>query len=607
MFIEKVLNNGIEYLRLAKGKRVTNEKGKKVVRRDIILNIGPLSKFDDGQPDYLGRLRESFKNGTPLIDSLLPYVSAEKEPDKYTFTFTQGDLACIGHPKYYAQCLLDKVFSELGLAALFATLKHDSRIAYDLQGFVRLLVFGRILNPGSKYSTISQDDDYSTPLLKSDYPYNVYDTLDILYQNKEKIIRRMNTSIVNGMGRKPNLVFYDVTNFFFEIEEADEDFIIDGETIKGLRKNGVSKEHRKQPIVQMGLFMDEMGIPITIEAFPGNTLDQATLRPAMKKTVNQLGFSRFILVADRGLCSYKNICHVLDEGHGYIVSKSIKKTQKTERDWILEPAGYQEKGDGFRYKSRQYTRTIDDENGEKREITEQVVVYWSESFWKREYHEHESFLDFIQKLRESPSSFRVTASQSKSLERFFKKEVVNLDTGELLDSSKLLSMIDEKKLEEYTALMGYYQITTSELEMNPLDVIDKYHGLTMIEDLFREMKGTLDTRPVFVRTPEHIQAHLLICLMALTILRIIQKVLAEKTAKNEDDKRFWSFGLSGERVQRALQKWKIESFPDEFYRFVDIDDADLKLILNAFEINLQPQFYSRGDLKKIKSGIKVFM
>ena len=353
--------------------------------------------------------------------------------------------------------------------------------------------------------------------------------------------------------------------------------------------------------------MDDMGIPITIEAFPGNTLDQATLRPAMKKTIKQLGFSRFILVADRGLCSYKNICHLLDEGHGYIVSKSIKKTLKAEKEWILDPNGYIHKGDTFRYKSRIIDREIVDESGQKRKISEQVVVYWSESFWKREYHEHQSFLDFIQKLRESPSSFRVTASQSRSLKHFFKKEVINSETGEILNSSKLLAKIDEKKLEEFTAYMGYYQIVTSELIMDPLEVIDKYHGLSRIEDQFREMKGNLDTRPIFVRTPEHIQSHLLICMIALTILRIIQKRITEKTAQTDADSRFWTYGLSGERVQTALRKWKIEAFPDEYYRFTDTDDADLKTILDTFDITLPPQFYTRGDLKEIKSMIKVFL
>lgn len=607
MFIEKVLNNGVEYLRLAKGKRVADESGKKVVRREIILNIGPLAKFDDGQPEYVERLRESFRNGTPMIESLLPYVSLEEKKEQYHFTFTQGEKECIGHPKYFAQSLLDKVFGDLGLSALCATLKHNSKIEYDLQGFVRLLVFGRILDPDSKYSTISQNDDYSTPLVKSNYLYNIYDTLDILYENKEKIIRRMNTAIVKGMGRKPDLVFYDVTNFYFEIEDPDDDVEVDGEIIKGLRKDGVCKEHRPQPIVQMGMFMDDMGIPITIEAFPGNTLDQATLRPAMKKTINQLGFSRFILVADRGLCSYKNIYHLLDEGNGYIVSKSIKKTQKTEKEWILDSDEYINKGDAFRYKSRIIDRDIVDESGQKRKVSEQVVVYWSEAFWKREYHEHQSFLDFIQKLRESPSSFRVTASQSRSLKRFFKKEVINSETGEILDSSKLLAKIDEKKLEEFTAYMGYYQIVTSELTMDPLEVIDKYHGLTRIEDQFREMKGNLDTRPIFVRTPEHIQAHLLICMIALTILRVIQKRIVEKTVKTDADSRFWTYGLSGERVQAALRKWKIEEFPDEYYRFTDTDDADLKTILDTFDITLPSQFYTRGELKEIKSMIKVFL
>ncbi|MEG0271553.1 MAG: hypothetical protein RR821_15015, partial [Clostridia bacterium] len=132
--------------------------------------------------------------------------------------------------------------------------------------------------------------------------------------------------------------------------------------------------------------------------------------------------------------------------------------------------------------------------------------------------------------------------------------------------------------------------------MEPLEVIDKYHGLTQIEDQFRVMKGQLETRPVFVRTPEHIEAHLLICMIALTILRILQKKVMAASAPQTANAPFWTYGLSGERTQRALQNWKIEALPEEFYRFCNTDDPDLKLILDAFGIQIRPKLYTRGDL-----------
>ena len=605
MFIELFKNNGVDYLRLMSSKRVVDSNGNKVARNHVELNIGPLSKYSDGQDNYLERLRQSFREGKPLIDKLLPYACITEEPTTHTLTFVDGNPECIGHPKYFSQCLLDHIFTEIGLPALFATIKHETKITYDLQGFVRLLVFGRILQPASKIATAAQNNDYFPVLVDDMNPFHVYDALDILHEYKEKIIRRMNSSITKKMGRNPALIFYDVTNFFFEIQAPDDDVEVDNEITKGLRKKGVSKENRKEPIVQMGLFLDDMGIPITIEMFPGNTLDQATLRPALKNSIHKLGFERFILVADRGLCSYKNTINLLDAGHGYIVSKSIKKSTAVERKWVLDPNDYIEKSENFKYKSRIITRTVKDEDEKTREITEKVVVYWSRDFYMREYHEHQSFLEFIEKLKKNPASFRVTASQSRSLKKFFKKEVVDKNTGEILDSSKLLTMIDDEKLEEQTAMMGYYQIVTSELEMEPLEVIDKYHGLTQIEDQFRVMKGDLETRPIFVRTPEHIEAHLLVCMIALTIVRILQKKLVSATKSSKTKEQFWTYGLSGERVQAALQKWKIESLPDEFYRFDDIDDPDLELILRAVGIHIPQKLYTRGDLKQLKSEISV--
>jgi len=281
MFIECFKNNGIDYLRLASSRRITNRNGRKVASKHVELNIGPLSKFDDGKPDYIGRLRQSFKDGKPLIDSLLPFVEKNPSEEILILKFRNGGNECIGHPKYFSHVLLDRVFSELGMSSLFATIRHTLKLTYDIQGIVRSLVFGRILNPTSKFSTIEQAGDYFPAVVDEPYPYHVYDALSVIQKNKSKIIRRMNSSIEKGWGRNTELIFYDVTNFFFEIEEPDDDTEVDGVVVKGTRKMGVCKEKRKQPIVQMGLFLDDMGIPISIEMFPGNTLDQATLRPAL--------------------------------------------------------------------------------------------------------------------------------------------------------------------------------------------------------------------------------------------------------------------------------------------------------------------------------------
>lgn len=296
----------------------------------------------------------------------------------------------------------------------------------------------------------------------------------------------------------------------------------------------------------------------------------------------------------------------MNAGHGYIISKSIQKSKSREREWVLEQDGYIPVGEDFRYKSQIFERTEKDENGISHTFKEQAVVFWSGKFHKREAYRHKTFLEFIDKLRKSPSSFRVTQSQSRSLKRFLRKEVVDRETGEALDSTKLLTMIDDEKLEEFTGLMGYYQIVTSEISKDPLEVIDHYHALTQIEDQFRVMKSDLETRPVFVRTPEHLEAHLLLCMIALTMIRILQRRVVNARGDAAQNGKVWSYGISGERIQRALRKWKIEELTGGLFRFCDIDDKDLAEVLSAFGLVIPHKLYTSIDLRKIKSDISVF-
>ena len=608
MFVESFTNNGKPYLRLVRSVRVTNKAGLKVSQKQVVFNIGPLDRFDDGQPDYVNRLKRSFKAGEPLIPALKPYCTTEQPAETYHLTLREGSPDCFGHPRIFSHVLLERILEEIGLYSLFSSYKNFSKLEYDVYGFAQLLIFGRILHPASKCATVRQNEDYYEPILGDHNPDNVYDTLTFIAQNKDRIIRRMNTNLVKKNQRSPNIIYYDVTNFYFEIEEPDEDILDPSGTVieKGIRKMGVCEEERRQPIVQMGLFLDDSGIPIAVESFPGNTLDHLTLRPSLSRNIDDLGLSRFILVADRGICNYKNLLHVLDAGNGYIVSKSLLKSTKEEKDWTYSDEGYISVNDDFRYKSRIRHRKVKDEQGVERDIEEKCVVYWSRKFKERSEYENRRFLEFLQKLRESPENFRITALQAKSIRRFMKKECVDTKSGEILNAFDIRAFLDEEKVAEYQKSMGYYQIVTSELKMDAREVIDKYHGLTQIEDQFRVMKGDLETRPLFVRTPEHIDAHLLICMIALVIMRIIQKKLVSSGCVETDEKAYWSYGISAERVMNALNKWKVDKLPGDLYRFMDVDDPDLILILKAFDIEIPAKLYRRAELKGIKTGIKIF-
>ena len=594
MALEIITNNGYKYIRIVENKYVV-VNGNPSCRKKVLFNVGPVSKFDDGKPDFIKRLKDSFKNGNPLIPSLYPYVEKKPVKEVYDISFKEGDPDCIGHNKLFANALLERIMEEIGITSFIGKYKAQTNYEFDLMGFVRLLIYGRILNPASKIATVNQNNNYYSDVLKDVYEYNVYDTLSFLYDYKDKLINWINNRLISKFNRTTNVIYYDVTNFFFEIEEPDEEE-------NDLRKMGVSKEHRKQPIVQMGLFMDEQGVPISIETFSGNTLDHLTLKNALNKSINNLNLDRFILVGDRGMYRGDNSYYLTNMNNGYIISKSIEKTSKDEKEWIYNQEGYTVVSKDFKYKSRVIKRKVKVKD-ELKDITEKVVVYFSKKFYDKQMHENKSFLEFIDKLEKNPENFRITKSQSSSLRKFLKKELINNKTGEILNSKDLKPLLDMDKINKYKESFGYYQIVTSELDMDDQKIIDTYHGLSRIEDQFRVMKSDLETRPMYVRTKEHINSHILICLLSLIIIRIIQnKVVSFSNPKVENK---WAMGLSGSRIQKALNKWTVSEIANGYYRFNDIDDLDLKLILDSFDITIPLKLFRKMELHNIKTSIKV--
>ena len=237
---------------------------------------------------------------------------------------------------------------------------------------------------------------------------------------------------------------------------------------------------------------------------------------------------------------------------------------------------------------------------------EKVVVYWSRRFYERELHENASFLSFVEKLKANPGGFRITAAQSQSLRRFLRKDVLDRTTGNVLDGTKLAAMIDDEKLGEFNELFGYYQIVTSELDMPDREVIDKYHGLTQIEDQFREMKSTLETRPVYVRTREHIEAHLMICFVALTMMRLIQRKTKAVLGPESGEELDWTYGLPGARLANALREWQVTELPGDYYQMLNASDGDIVTLFKAFGIDVPAKIYTKGDLREVKSAIDPF-
>jgi transposase len=594
MYIEKVKNNGIDYLRLVESVYSPNKKGG---RKEVILNIGPLSKYDDGKPDYVNRLRMSFKKGDPLIKMLKAYCDSPIKNDTYTFVTKRGDPLLIGHPKIYGHVIIERILQELGLTLLISQYKKLTDCSFDVLGFFRLMVYGRILSPASKDATNMQNESYYNPIIGPGfYKYNIYDTLDFVYKYRNSIINKMNSSMIKSFKRTTNCLYYDCTNFFFETETPDQDE-------DGIRKFGVSKENRHLPLVQMGLFIDEQGVPISIEVFPGNTLDHLTVINSLKN-IDNLNYKRFVFVGDRGMYRGNNTAHLINRQNGYIMSKSIQKTQKEEREWIYHQDGYKYLSDGFKYKSRTIKRMVKLNKDVEQEVVEKVVVYWSRKFMERQLAENRSFLNFLSKLETEPTNFRITQLQAKSLNRFLKSDLSNIETGEIINSSKLKIHIDYEAVNKYRKSFGYYQIVTSEIDMPDIEVIDKYHGLAKIEEQFKIMKGSLEARPMYVRTSEHIYAHLLVCMISLTIVRIIQNKIVGFIGI--DPKKNWQAGLSANKLKKALSDLSISLYSDNRYRFNNIDEPNVKLLLDSFGINIVPDLYNKTDLKVIKNKIKIF-
>lgn len=612
MFLEIANNNGTKYIRICEAVRVTDPVTKKSSpKKKTVKNIGPVSRFDDGKPDFISRLKASYAAGNPIIDELRPYVNNAIPQEVYNIRICEGTDDCIAHPRLISNLLLERILELLDVSQLIRSYKNIYNVGFDVYGFFKLLVFGRILNPSSKWSTLKQNNDYAVPVLKKEgNDFNIYKALDFVYEHRSAIFNRINSSMVKNYHRTTNKIYYDVTNFFFEIDEPDEDQIYpDGTVDHALRKNGVCKEERRLPIVQMGLLMDEQGIPISIECFPGNTLDHQTLSAAFSNSVDSVKNqdSRFIYVCDKGIGKGDAIVYAISHGIGYLTSRTVRGASKEEKNWIADPEGYTVVSENYKYKTRIIKKTTTTPDGVSLEYSEKVLTYWSKKYQEREIAERKDFYEFVKKYLEDPNSFRLSSTQIPLVKKYLKKDVVNLKTGELLKTSELSAILNVDALKRDYELMGYYTLVTSEINMDDKELIDTYGNLVEIETQFHVMKSTLETRPIFVRTKEHIIAHLTICAVALIVMRLIQKQINAKHPELINDKLLFCNALSADRIQDALGKWKIEKIGEIYYRFCDTDNPDLALILDSFGISIPKKCFKISEIKQLKSKMNLSM
>ena len=617
MYLDCFKNYGKPYLRIVHNFYHT-DNGKLKQRRVTLKNLGLLSNYDDGKPDLLKRLREQFKNGELVDLSQFDLTKIQKEKD----TVPVKDINLKLNPKNIGYLLLNQMYHNLGIDVFLNRIKSDSKIEYDLNGLTKLLIFERILNPQSKKKTFENKNRYLFPVTTSEDLNDVYKTLDVLNENSKKIQNRMNTRIKNSsIGRVTDLTYYDVTNYYFETMYGDDDvYELDenneivkdekGQPVivqKGFRKKGVSKEGKKEPIVQMGLFIDNNGIPVSHKLFPGNTQDKTTFKNVLENDVDDMDLGRIVVVADNGMNTQENKYLIVEKGNGYIVSKSVKKSWKKMGPWALDKNDYIEIKNSFgevvfKYKSRineiELTYKNEDGTKSKRKVKEKEIIYWSKKHYEKEVNQNKKFIEYLESCKEHPDKLK---DKERKSQQFIKTVDIDKETGEVIHPEKVIVFLDEK-LKKYKETMGFYSIVTSEIEENDKEIINRYHGLSRIEDSFRIIKSDLEGRPIYVWTEEHIKAHFLICFIALTIIRIIQYKILKYENKSTLNVDGWEQGITAEKIKEALNNFQADQVYCDYYKITEIDE-EMDKILKSNEIQFQFEDYNIQEIKTLRKQI----
>lgn len=509
MYILKCPNkSGKVHLYLAEGYR--DHRGKVVNRK--IKSYGELSELQKIDPDILDKLKSEAKHLTELQKQ-----GKLQSSTIYNERFIEKNITRKSNDGYdlvnYGYVFLEAIYNELDISQFLKNnIKDYSKAKYDFDNILKLLVFSRILSPSSKLETINNQDKYLKEFNVS--LENVYRSLDVLCEMKLEIEKHLHLKITEKYNRDCTLVFYDVTNYYFETENTDE-----------LRKPGVSKENKTSPIVQMGLFIDNNGIPIAHELFSGNTHDSKTLIPSIEKIRKKFNLGKIIITADKGLNSGTNLAYIQNHNDGYIVSQKIRGASKEFINIILNEDGYRYNQDNtFKIKTFRRTRKVT-YNDEIITLNENVVCFWSKDYDNREKHKREKLLERINNYIEQPSKYK--ASNSFGIKKYLKELHVDKETGEATKASVKLSF-NKEKYDRDEVLDGYYALITNELELSAEEVIKKYRGLWKIEESFRVIKSDLTGRPVYVRNETRINGHFLICFISLIISRLLELKLQHK-------------------------------------------------------------------------------
>ena len=535
MFVKVTKNReGTQYVSVVEGYR---DKDK--VKHRTIRSLGKLNDLEAGNPNYLTELKEDVKAG-------------KFQPEPETLSLTLDLKKKISNPlQNYGWLLVDEIYRSLGVDKVLSLHQKGTKSKIDLNEALRLLTSMRIIDPKSKWRSVQ-----SQGVLFGDFnltPKNVYRSLDTFSQLSEEIQLQIHHSVTKSVGRTGTLVFYDVTNYYFETDLDDEPLEMDGESIPAFRKRGPSKEKRPNPIVQMGLFMDTNGIPIAYRLFPGNCVDVKTYLPAVEQIKKQFGIERIVVVADKGMNSRNNISETLQKNDGYLFSQKVRGTSGAPKDiqaFALDSEGWiANEQETFAKKSMIRKRTVN-----KKEITEKILVTWNQKYDFREKVRRRKSVEYAEKLT-AGERFRLT--MKKGGKRYLDVESLDEETGEIRRLTPHIS-IDEEQIAFDEQFDGISVLITSETEMSDEEMLTSYRSLSRIEDCFKVMKTTFDARPIYVWTRPHIDAHFLVCFISLTIMRLLERKLNGQ--------------LSPERIQSALLSAQCRPLEQGYWEVFGNDD-----------------------------------
>ena len=509
---------------------------------------------------------------------------------------------------------LKDIYAKLNLSDFFKSVSSDRKITYDCNKICQFLTYARILDPASKYGTYDKlDTYYEKPQVEYQHMIRF---LDILDRNSDKYLKHLFDNSENIVKRDTSVMYYDCTNYFFETEKPDEEIVdeVTGEIILGLRQFGISKENKTSPIVEMGLIMDSRGIPISMCIHPGNTNEQLTAVPLEKEVIKVTGNKKFIYCADAGLGSY-NIRKFNDMGgRAYIVTQSVKKLGQEIKDIVFNDSNYRllsnddaitlkemrtfNKKDAnnlslyndFAYKVIPANTAMDTglyeekvyKNGRTKKVKAKgtlhqfIIVTFSRKMMEYQRTIRERQLERAKKLLRLKDPEKIKKGPN-DIRRFLKN--TSSDTANYV--------LDMDKIHEEEKYDGFYAVATN-LDDSAKDILAVAQNRYKIEDCFRIMKTNFDARPVFLRKPERIRAHFLICYTALLIYRLMECKLDDNLTH-----------VTTSNLIKTLRNMNVVNMDDMYYKSIYSGSQALDALERCFELQLNRKYYRPSDLNKI--------